>query len=277
MTGLEASAVLKSKLQEHGLYNQNELNTLFLAATGRDRLSLMRDSLSAAEEQALFSLLQRRIDGEPLQYLLGSWPFLDFNVKVDARALIPRPETELLAETCVKLCAFTPPERIIDLCSGTGVLAFALKRAFPSACVDAVELSAGAFSLLQENATLLGCNINAICADANAHVASLTDNSIDLIVSNPPYVTEQDYAENFSELCHEPKMAFVAEEEGLYFYRTLIPACYRVLKKGGVLAFEIGEEQGEAVLKLFEKHGYCEITLLRDFSGLDRVVYAKKA
>ena len=276
MTGLEASAVLKSKLQEHGLYNQNELNTLFLAATGRDRLSLMRDSLSAAEEQALFSLLQRRIDGEPLQYLLGSWPFLDFTVKVDARALIPRPETELLAETCVKLCAFTRPERILDLCSGTGVLAFALKRAFPSADVDAVELSTDAFSLLQENAALLGCNINAICADANAHVASLADNSIDLIVSNPPYVTEQDYAENLSELCHEPKMAFVAEEEGLYFYRTLIPACYRVLKEGGVLAFEIGEEQGEAVRNLFENSGYCDITLLRDFSGLDRVVYAKK-
>ncbi|MBR5502373.1 MAG: peptide chain release factor N(5)-glutamine methyltransferase, partial [Oscillospiraceae bacterium] len=164
-----------------------------------------------------------------------------------------------------------------DLCSGTGVLAFSLKRAFAEAKVTAVELSPDAFSLLNENAALLCCDINTVCADANAYIDSLAECSVDLIVSNPPYVTEQDYTANIDELCHEPKMAFVAEEDGLYFYRTLIPACLRVLQKGGVLAFEIGEEQGEAVKALFEAYGYSEITLLQDFSGLDRVVYAKKA
>ncbi|MBQ9958802.1 MAG: peptide chain release factor N(5)-glutamine methyltransferase [Oscillospiraceae bacterium] len=277
MTVQEASAAAKKLLQEHDLYNINELNTLFYAATGKERIPSLTQQLTETDESAFFSLVSRRIDGEPLQYLLGSWPFLDFEVKVDSRALIPRSETELLAETAVKLLGLTEKTCAVDLCSGTGVLAFALKRAFPLCEVYGVELSAAAYSLLCENAQLLECGIAAVHADAEAYVKQLAAESVDVFVSNPPYVTPQDYKENILELQHEPEMAFLGGEDGLYFYKSLIPACYPALKKGGYIAFEIGEEQAAAVSALLMKNGYCDISVLQDFSSLDRVVFAKKA
>ena len=277
MTVQEASAAAKKLLQEHDLYNLNELNTLFYAATGKERVPSLMQQLTQAQQDAFFALVSRRIGGEPLQYLLGRWPFLDFEVKVDNRALIPRPETELLAETAVKLLGFTDKRCAVDLCSGTGVLAFALKRAYPNCNVCGVELSADAHSLFCENALLLGCDVTTVNDDAVDYVNELAAESIDLFVSNPPYVTPQDYQDNLGELQHEPLVAFLGGEDGLCFYKSLIPACYPALKKGGYIAFEIGEEQAAAVCSLFERNGYSGITVLQDLIGLDRVVFAKKA
>lgn len=274
MNGAELCRAGRSILEEAGMYNPNELNSLFRAATGRDRYDMQFSPVSAEEEERFLGLLKRRTAGEPLQYLCGEWPFLDFSVRVDRRALIPRPETELLAGRAIEMLQGKEPGRILDLCSGTGVLAIALKRAFPSAEVTAVELSADACSLMSENARLNGAGIVIRQADACEYVKDPLNGPFSLIVCNPPYVTPADYDSNYDELRYEPRMAFIGGDDGLFFYRSLIPFFPSLLEKSGSVALEIGNEQGPAVKKLLEENGFQDIRVSRDFGGLDRDVTA---
>ena len=276
MTGREAYAALSAKLSAAGLDSTNEANALFLAATGRDRFSLYETELSTSQLEALDTAAARRINGEPLQYICGRWPFLDFELKVDSRALIPRPETELLAQLCIDAFRGKEGLRIADLCSGTGALAIALKRAFPDAEVSAVELSPEACSLLEENARELGTALDVRCSDALDFLLSLGEGELDLVVCNPPYVTPADYSANLAELLFEPTMAFLGGEDGLDFYRSLSAPALRALKPGGMLAYEIGEEQGCAVKEILERLGFSCVTVHRDLAGLDRDVIGTK-
>ena len=275
MTGSEACRAARALLEQAGLYNENELNSLFRAATGADRFDASFLPLTGEQEEAFFSLVERRTQGEPLQYLCGEWPFLDFTVRVDGRALIPRPETELLAERAANALKGRAPSAVLDLCSGSGVLAIALKRAFPEAEVTAVELSADACSLLRENAALNGTDLRVLCADAASYAEETEEGPFDLILCNPPYVTPADYESNYGELRFEPRMAFIGGEDGLFFYRALLPLLPRLLKADGLLALEIGNDQGPAVTALLEENGYRDAALYRDYEGLDRDLIAR--
>ena len=274
MNSFEACRLIKSILQKGIVPTENDISVIYETATGHKRFELSY-ILTEDEIEKLRELSMRRASGEPLQYISGRWPFLDFEVKVDRRALIPRPETEILAETCMDLLAGMDQPVITDLCSGTGVLAISLKRAYPDASVTAVELSEDACGLLSENADELCGGIAVRQADVFRYQAEMADASQDLIVCNPPYITPEDYEGNYAELREEPRMAFLGGEDGLSFYRHIIPAYRGKLASGGILAFEIGNDQAESIVSMFEQSGYCRVTIKKDYSGLDRVVYAR--
>ena len=274
MNSFEACRLIKSILQKGIVPTENDISVIYETATGHKRFELSY-ILTEDEIEKLRELSMRRASGEPLQYISGRWPFLDFEVKVDRRALIPRPETEILAETCMDLLAGMDQPVITDLCSGTGVLAISLKRAYPDASVTAVELSEDACGLLSENADELCGGIAVRQADVFRYQAEMADASQDLIVCNPPYITPEDYEGNYAELREEPRMAFLGGEDGLSFYRHIIPAYRGKLASGGILAFEIGNDQAESIVSMFEQSGYMPVTVKKDYSGLDRVVYAR--
>ena len=273
MTPAEACRLAMAVLEKGPSHNENDLNVLYETATGHKRYDVTHD-VSEEELDILLGLAARRASGEPLQYISGIWPFLDFEIKVDRRALIPRPETEILAETAVSLLRDIPSPDVLDLCSGTGVLALSVKRAYPDSSVTAVELSQDASELLRENAALLDLDITVSTADALTFQDQIAEGSLDLIVCNPPYITPEDYSSNYDELREEPQMAFLGGEDGLDFYRIIIPAYRSRLRSGGYMAFEIGNEQAEAVTALFRGNGYRGITVIKDYSSLDRIVYA---
>ena len=274
MNSFEACRLIKNILEEGIVPTENDISVIYETATGHKRFELSH-ILTEDEIEKLRELSQRRASGEPLQYISGKWPFLDFEVKVDRRALIPRPETEILAETCIDLLAGMDQPVITDLCSGTGVLAISLKRAYPDSSVTAVELSEEACGLLSENADALCGGITVRQADVFRYQAEMTDASQDLIVCNPPYITPSDYEGNYAELREEPRMAFLGGEDGLSFYRHIIPAYRSKLAPRGILAFEIGNDQAESIVSLFGQIGYSRVMVKKDYSGLDRVVYAR--
>jgi len=252
---------------------ENDISVIYETATGHKRFDYTH-AVSQEEFDVISSLARRRASGEPLQYICGKWPFLDFEVKVDRRALIPRPETEILAETVINLMKHSS-FRAVDLCTGTGVLAFSVKRAFPECDMTAVELSHDALELFRENAADLCLDIKAVEADAKTYFLSLRNDAADLIVCNPPYITPSDYSGNYAELREEPRMAFLGGDDGLDFYRAIIPNYKSKLSHGGLMAFEIGNDQADAVTALFRHAGYTDITVIKDYSSLDRVIYAR--
>lgn len=274
MNSLEAARLIRSILEKGIIPTENDINVIYETATGHKRFDYAH-LLSDDEISIMTELSERRASGEPLQYISGRWPFLDFEVRVDRRALIPRPETEILAETCTDLLMGSSSPVITDLCSGTGVLAIALKRAFPESSVTAVEKSEEAVQLLRENSVQLCGDIEIETADVFFYQDMMSDRSQDLIVCNPPYITPDDYRDNYAELREEPRMAFLGGKDGMDFYRHIIPAYRSKLSSGGIMAFEIGNEQAETVSSLFDENGYTAINVKKDYSLLDRVVYAR--
>ncbi|MBP0969259.1 MAG: peptide chain release factor N(5)-glutamine methyltransferase [Oscillospiraceae bacterium] len=274
MNSFEACREIKKILDQGIVPTENDINVIYETATGHKRYDYAH-MVSDAEFEKIKELAERRASGEPLQYISGRWPFLDFEVRVDRRALIPRPETEILAETCIDLMYGRDHPVITDLCSGSGVLAISLKRAFPSALVTAVELSQDAAGLLRENSDELCGDIAIVNADVFLYQSEMPDGSQDLIVCNPPYITERDYANNYAELKEEPRMAFLGGDDGLSFYRHIIPAYRDKLSAGGIMAFEIGNEQADSIVSLFEQNGFSGVAVKKDYSSLDRIAYAR--
>lgn len=261
-----------SLLLAAGIDARVEPRTLFEAATGLRREDLApSDEISDGEADALVEFVMRRILGEPLQYLAGRWPFLDFELSVGRGALIPRPETELLAETAITFLKTRGDPAALDLCSGTGCVAIALKRALPRCDVAALERSPEALEYLKANAAALAAGVRVISGDAFGYERSLAPASLDCITCNPPYLTPAEY-DGARELAHEPREAFVGGADGLDFYRYIIPNYKAALKSGGELIFETGFSQTDAVIALMREAGYSGARALDDIFGNPRVV-----
>lgn len=164
----------------------------------------------------------------------------------------------------------------LDLCAGTGVLAIAMARSVPAAQVAAVEKSGAAFRYLQHNCAALAPRTVAVQADVFGYENVLAPQSVDVIVSNPPYVTAQEYEALAPELFFEPREALVAQQEGLCFYHHIAPAYFHALKSGGALVFETGSGQAQHVAALCTAAGYTGVSVRCDAAGLPRCVYAEK-
>ena len=210
----KAAALLEQAGVEDAAFDARELCRLCCKA---DPLLAPDFPVPEAAQQRLAQLCARRARHEPLQYLLGEWDFLDFTVEVGPGVLIPRADTECVAQTAVAALtrAAARPGREdepagLDLCAGTGVLAIALARGVPAARVTAVEKSGEAFSFLQRNCAALAPRVAAVQADVFGYENTLAPHSVDVIVSNPPYVTAQDYEALAPELRFEPREALPA-------------------------------------------------------------------
>ncbi len=237
----------------------------------RAQLHLDRDKeLTEKQEQLLNEILLRRQKREPLQYIFGSVPFLNVEIKTDSRALIPRDETAYLCENAISIIKQKNYSSILDLCTGSGAIAVCLKVNLPKASVSASDISASALTLAKENAQANNAEIEFIESDLFAEILS---RKFDCIISNPPYIPTKDIEKLEKELTFEPQNALDGGSDGLDFYRDIIDEAKDHLNLGGMLMFEIGFDQADAVKALLAKKGFTDIFLLKDYSNLDRIVY----
>ena len=231
----------------------------------------------------LEELAARRAAREPLQYILGRWPFLDFELAVGPGVLCPRADTELLAEEGAKRLAGKSSPAVLDLCAGSGCVGLGVKRLCPAARVTCLEKSPDAFRYLERNAAsaLPGFDgtrpaVTCVQGDVFEYQRRLAPESLDLILSNPPYVTDEEMERLDPEVRREPAMALRADREGLAFYEHIAPAYLPALRPGGWLAVEIGWKQGVVVQAIFRAAGYEAVACIPDLEGRDRVVAGKK-
>lgn len=233
--------------------------------------SVPEKELSAEEEKILFSAAEKRASGYPLQYIIGSWEFFGRKFFVGEGVLIPRPETELICEYVLKYYSRSMPPRIIDLCSGSGCIAITLAKELSGASVTAVELYDGAFEYLSRNNVLHQSCVKALKRDALESFGEF-----DCIVSNPPYITENEMKELQTEVTFEPKTALFGGSDGLDFYRAIAKNWKNNLSSGGIIVFEIGDTQGQEVKNILTENGYENAAVIKDYEGRDRVVTAIK-
>ncbi len=256
-----------------------DTDTLIAYSLGIKRLELYLDldrPLTESQLAELRPLVKRRANREPLQYIVGTVDFCDMELKVDARALIPRYETEELVEL-VSEALSEKPNAILDLGTGSGALALALSKRYPDASVDAVDLSADALSLAKENAEEQGLS-NRVSFHEGSWFSplGLGEERYALIVSNPPYLTEQEMTTAEPEvIAHEPHSALVSGADGLDDCRLIFKDAAAFLKPGGLLALETGIAQTEALDALCEAAG-LQGECIEDLSGRPRFYFARK-
>lgn len=226
--------------------------------------------LSQEMQLKLQTAVAERINGRPLQYILGEWDFLSLRLKVGEGVLIPRQDTELLCETAAELVKDLSDAHLLDLCAGSGCVGLGICSLAPKTKVTAVEKSETAFGYLQKNmARYPHLQVQAVQGDIFADDVTGT---FDGIVSNPPYIPTKDLASLMPEVKNEPEMALDGGEDGLLFYRCILTRWLPKIKPGGFLAVEIGYDQDEQVNDLFEKYGLQHCRVLYDLGGNPRVV-----
>lgn len=268
-------------LQKHGVESAR-LNTELLVghALGLKRMQLylqFERPLAEPELAKIRPLVKRRSEREPLQYIIGTTEFSGLTLKVDRRALIPRPETELLIEIVKEKCP-TPPATVLDLGTGTGAIALALANLFPDSRVTAVDSSPNALALARENAEALKFSERVNLVQSDWFTALPADARYDLIVANPPYLTEAETRETSPEVQKfEPWSALSSGPLGTEDLRVIIDAAPRWLAAGGWLMLETGIAQHAELLARAQATGFAVVESRRDLTGRDRFLVARLA
>jgi release factor glutamine methyltransferase len=232
--------------------------------------------LTVPELDKIRPLVKRRSQREPLQYILGEQEFFHVKLKVDRRALIPRPETEQLCEVITQLLP-QPPMTVLDLGTGSGAIALALATFYPQATVTGVERSAEALALARENAAALGLEARTRLLASDWFSALEPGAQFDLIVANPPYLSEAETAATEPEVrAHEPLVALSPGHDGTEALARIVAEAPRYLAAGGLLALETGIDQHGKLRDLAMTAGFARVESRRDLSGRDRHFLAWK-
>ena len=229
--------------------------------------------LNRSQQRQVEELYHRRLQREPLQYLLGSTEFFGLTLDVVREVLIPRPETELLVERVIALADGFSAPRIIDLGTGSGCIAVTLTKMLPRAQVTAIDKSATALRLARHNAERLGVTdrIEFQHLDMTSPQQMAQLNTFDLVVSNPPYVLESEREQLQEEIRnYEPAMALFADGDGLEFYRRILEFCQAHLTAGGWVACEMASPRWQEIRQLFRTSDFCKIEIINDYAGLQR-------
>ena len=241
-----------------------------------DYFSLRLDFQKELDEEAVekyFNLIDRRLSGEPLQYILEEWEFMGLPFEVGEGVLIPRPETEMLVEFAIDFLKEKINPIVFDLCSGSGCIATSVAKHCPDATVYAVEKSDIAFDYLERNIRLNGVNnVKAIKGDI-LDKSLLSEIIPDLILSNPPYIRSSEIEGLQKEVKREPTMALDGGEDGYDFYRVIASDWIQRIKNDGAIAVECAEDQTEYIADLFLEHA-SEVKAYNDLSGFPRGVIA---
>lgn len=238
-----------------------------LAKTSPNRLPFFSGEIS---EDALDSMLEKRLSRIPLQYIIGNWWFYGLEFFVGDGVLIPRQDTELLVETALEFLKDKPGAQVCDLCSGSGCIAISLAKERQDLEVTAVEKFDKAYGYLTDNIKHNDAkNVKPVKADVTLKSFGMYD----LIVSNPPYIPVTDWETLSPEVQKEPETALLGGKDGLDFYRIITSVWKTALKSGGNLAFEVGIGEAEAVAEILKAENFSEITIKNDLSGIQRVVF----
>lgn len=220
------------------------------------------------------AFVERRLAHEPLQYILGKWEFYGREFYVGEGVLIPRPETELLIDTAINELKGKIQPVCYDLCSGSGCIGITVSKEIPDSRVYMLEKSEKAFGYLEKNVAHNGAhNCKAVIGDIFEECP--LEEKADIILSNPPYICSDVIPTLQPEVHKEPIMALDGGENGLVFYERIAYGWINYLKPNGIIAVEIGEDQGESVSTIFKEKFY-DVSVIKDFSGNDRVVVARK-
>ena len=288
MTGLGLLRWSTTILKDHQIENPRLNAELLLAHSlnlSREELYVrLRRELKEGHKEALERLVQRRISGEPLQYILGHQEFWSINFKVDPRVLIPRPETELLVEQCLSILsekAFEQNPSVLEIGTGSGAIAVALANEVKNIVLIATDISRDALALAKENARSAGVQdrIEFVNGDLFGPLRPSGEKGpFDLIVSNPPYIVRRKICTLAKEVKdHEPTIALNGGEDGLAFYRRIIPEAPSYLRAGGWLLLEVALGKGPDVSAWIEEEGsFFKPGCIPDLSGIGRVVKAQR-
>ncbi|MDR1116932.1 MAG: peptide chain release factor N(5)-glutamine methyltransferase [Oscillospiraceae bacterium] len=220
------------------------------------------------------ALLERRLLGEPLAYVIGEWEFMGHTFDIDENVLVPRPDTELLCETAIEAAKGFGEPRILDLCTGSGCVGVSIALAVKDSKLILGDISGKALSVARGNIRRHTLSTQAACVVVDAlRPASISIGQFDMIVANPPYIPSGDiFGLDISVKNFEPVIALDGGEDGLDFFISIAKGFKHVLKKGGCLIFECGIGQAERIVQLLDKNGYSEITVHNDMSGIERVI-----
>jgi release factor glutamine methyltransferase len=242
---------------------------LLAHALGRQRIELYTDfdrPLNPGELATFRQLISRRARLEPVAYILGEWGFRRLMLKVDGRALIPRPETEIVVECCLERLSGLEAPRVLDVGTGSGAIALALVDEHPGVEVTAIDVSPEAVALARENAQAAGVEIDLFEHDLHT---GLPGGEFDLVVSNPPYVAAEELATLMPDVRdYEPHVALVGEG----VTEAVAAGARAVLRRGGWLVLEVHDDQAQGTRQALERLGYLDCTVTRDLAQRERVV-----
>ena len=230
------------------------------------------------------SLCQKRAEHIPLQHLTHQACFMGYDFYVDERVLVPRQDTEVLAEEALHQLRNIRNPRILDMCTGSGCLLLSLLMELPDATGTGVEISEAALAVAERNRKNLELEKRAVLVQSDTFSGDYFQKNsgnisleYDMLISNPPYIPTEDIGKLMEEVrFHDPVLALDGREDGLYFYRRITEQAGKYLKPGGWLMYEIGCEQGTDVSAIMQGEGFTEVTVKKDLAGLDRVVIGKK-
>ena len=276
MTVLEVLQATTAYFKKHKVENPR-LNAehLLAHALGRKRIELYLEFervLTESELAPLRNLVKRRSEGEPLQHLLGTTEFCGLTFLCDKRAMVPRPETEELVEL-VESKIENRELRIVDVGTGSGVIALTLAVKFPEAEILAVDISDDALALAQENAARV--KLAGRVRFLKSNLLEDVEGCFDVIVANLPYISIQDRQSLSREVLHDPEVALFASAQGDELVRELIAQAPSQLRPGGMLALEIGIGQSDALLSVLTEKNYRDISSKSDYSGVKRFLFAR--
>lgn len=266
------------------VFSEREIRMMFqLSIEKRLNISpselLLSDSVRMSESDLLFfrAIVKRLLNNEPFQYIHGETEFYGLRIKTDGRGLIPRPETEELVDWIIR-SESGDIRKIVDVCSGSGCIALALKSKLPSTEVIGFDVSDGALELSKENTLLNSLIVSFKKVDVLTDSFPLEDHSIDIIVSNPPYVKNSEkIGMQEHVLSYEPHLAlFVEDESPLIFYDRIAVQAAQKLRSGGWLYFEINEKYGDEMIQLLKQYAFSDIELKEDLQGKNRMIRGRK-
>jgi len=245
--------------------------------SGKTREEFYRDARIYVSDQVYrgaYELLERRLKGEPLAYIIGEWEFMGIPLDIDSNVLIPRVDTELLAECAVKWLRERKECRVLDLCAGSGCIGISIAMNCPDTRVILADISPKVLAVARRNIRRHDLSARVACVQADATKSgSISLGMFDLIVSNPPYIPSSDIMElDPSVRNYEPKLALDGGDDGLDFYRSIASGYFPLLKKGGALMLECGLGQAPMVRDILLRTGFTEIETKIDTQGIERVI-----
>lgn len=272
--GAIGAGVTVGALQIQSLLDALDNRILLCHALGLTRVGLITQSeraLDAEQAQCFAALVRRRLDGEPIAYIVGQREFFGLPFEVSGAVLIPRPDTELLVELTLE--RLPPSGRVLDMGTGSGAIAVALAHTRRDADVTALDVSAEALAVARRNAVANGARVAFLQSDWYAALDGLPP--FDVIASNPPYIASGDHHLSEGDLRYEPVGALTDHADGLSALRIIVAGAKTRLKPGGWLLMEHGYDQSAAVRQLLSGQGYTDVQSWTDLAGIERVTGAR--
>lgn len=245
----------------------------YLEMSNLDMRFAAEQEVTEEQEKRIIAAVTRRLTGEPLQYIFGEQPFMDFTLRVTPDTLIPRWDSEVVVEKALSLIPAEESRRVADLCTGCGTYALSIKYYRPRAEVQAVDISREALAVAKSNGAALGLEVDF----RQGNLAEPLTGLFDLVVSNPPYIAT-DYLKSLdTDVRYEPVLALDGGADGLDFYRLLALSVPQKLKEGGFLLVEIGCDQCQAVCEILARAGLKNLRFGKDYGGNDRWVLGQRS